>query len=257
MLTEGIANLLALINHILVALGYDRESTYYGYCFCIQLGFSNVLYMIMLFMTIDRLIAVILTFKYPLYWTVSKTKKVIVVIWIFGVFITIIYMILFAFKGRWYIGNGYLFTTLSTSCFFILTAVVTYSFIFWEYKKSRESRAQYFSSPEGREQISLTQTFLKSRFYITVLIVFTYLVFNTIPRGMYLLKDGRFYDNADITVMILLYLGFTSDALIYIFLQNNVRKRFLMMICCRKDTGSSYDRGAILHIANRTATTSV
>ena len=77
----------------------------------------------------------------------------------------------------------------------------------------------------------------KSRFYVSVLIILTYLIFNTIPFCAFISsyeEYARYRESeTQAVVAILLHLGFTADALIYIFIQRDVRKQLFELICCR------------------------
>lgn len=74
---EAFESANGVIHHIFAFLGYELESPQMSYGFCFYIAFAQVLYMLMMVITLDRLMAVVLGLKYPLYWTVEKTKKLL------------------------------------------------------------------------------------------------------------------------------------------------------------------------------------
>ena len=89
--------------------------------------------------------------------------------------------------------------------------------------------------------------FRNSRFYISVLIISTYLLFVTIPYCVFtfLSSEGGLLANKTSTLEyhiaeILINLTYTSDAVIYIFLQGDVRNTLLEMVyCCGVNQGEN------------------
>ena len=61
---ELLENCVWLVLQVLLFVGSDMTSASYGYCFCTHLALKRVLYLLMLFITIDRLLAVLLNFRY-------------------------------------------------------------------------------------------------------------------------------------------------------------------------------------------------
>lgn len=80
---------------------------------------------------------------------------------------------------------------VAESGLFIMVAFVTYAIIFWKYKKSRDAVRQYQDSGnmDENESDSIVQTFLKSRFYVSIIIILTYLMFNTIPFCIFIILN--------------------------------------------------------------------
>ena len=181
-LCECFINIVWLFIYIFERQGYGPDTSLYGYFIVIQFAFDGVLYMLMIFITLDRLMAVALGLKYPQYWTVERTKTTLVIIWSIGSVVTVSFLISNVLIEKWYQSMGIIYFNVCISSFYILLAMVTYIVLFTEFKKSRDIARQQNSSDEGRESPApAIQTFLKSRFYVSVLIISTYLIFNTIP----------------------------------------------------------------------------
>lgn len=171
--------------------------------------------------------------------------------WIIGFVWSLVNVVLCYFRGAAWIYNATMVhVTLAQLIAFTILALVTYSVIFWKYKKSRDSlhRFEISDNTERNEQSSALQMFRNSRFYVSILISTTFLVFITIPFCVdtFLSANGQLQnDNYSTSTAyniaeILGYLGYTSDAIIYIFLQKDVRKTLLGMIyCCRENQGEN------------------
>ena len=218
---EGLINLIFLVMYVM-HLSVDPQSESYNMILMyfiqpVTSSLNYVIIFIMLFMTLDRLMAVVLNLR------VSRTKKVLVAIWIFGLLLSVCFGLLPEYAPLriyiliWTI-NFYLLPAFSI--LFVITALLTYATIFWKYKMSRNSLEADSSNGNGQQHSRM-------HFYIPVLIISTYLIFNATPYIIAIHNSvaGDFTN-------ILFYLGFMSDALIYIFLQPKVRKQLFM--CCRR-----------------------
>ena len=53
-------------------------------------GLKSVYYVVMLFFTADRLVHAILCLRYPVYWSIRKTKYLLMITWAFGVLSSIV-----------------------------------------------------------------------------------------------------------------------------------------------------------------------
>ena len=158
-----------------------------------------------------------------------------------GVAFFIVSAVLYHHLGAlWFRNKVAIYITSAKSVAFIKVSIVTYTVIFWKYKKSRD-RMHQFQSPDitdRNQQSSTLHMFRNSRFYVSVLIIFTYLLFNTIPYCVFTfliennyLTNKKHITTGSIIAGFMIHLGYTSDAIIYIFLQNNVRKTLSKMVC--------------------------
>lgn len=191
------------------------DTVHHRYCFVVYLALSGVLYKIIMFITIDRLIAVLLHLKYPQYWTVQKTRIALIFVWAFGIVLTLCFIICNKFLGYWYRAVEVAHIKMVFSLCYTLVALITYVVIFLNYKKSR-------SLIHGRSNRS-------SRFYVAVLIIFSYLLFNTIPFCTFAISDKDYIERPSPLEAILLHLGDVADATIYIFFAAWCKKEILQM----------------------------
>ena len=230
-----------LVNHIFLSSGYSKESAEVSYFVCIHLALMSILYMLMMSLTLGRLLAVVLGLKYSVYCTVEKLKKCLIIFWSIGMICIILFIILYYFLGRWFVKVECVSFIVTISVLFIVVAFVTYAVIFWKYMKSRDAIHRYDPSTNmSQQQASIAQTFLNSRFYVSILIILTYLMFNTIPfcTAVILSKNGKVIERGTSfeIIFVLKHLAYTTDPLIYIFLQKKVRKKLFTTIrCCKGD----------------------
>ena len=229
-LTACLSNFIWLVNQGLLFTGYDETSAAHAHNFGVELMLEGVLYMLMMFMTVDRLCAVVLSLKYPQYWGVKRTKIMLLTIWVIGVSVLICFQILTYYYGVLYAVDAVIYMSVAASLLFVVVAIVTYIVIFWKFKKSRDAMRR-LQGPQGSSQSSAR--LVKSKFYIPVLIIFTYLVFAAIPYiwsiGLYIGKVASDSD-AEITIIILWVSGYMCDGIIYIFFQRDVRKQLYVLV---------------------------
>ena len=157
----------------------------------------------------------------------------------------------FYLGATWFRNKEMVYIISAKSIAFITVSIGTYNVLFWKFKKSRDTIRQFqISDDTGRNEPSALQMFRNSRFYVSVLIIFTYLLFNTIPYCVFtfLIENGYLTNKNHITTEssiagFMLHLGYTSDAVIYIFLQSNVRKTLSKMVCrCRDNERENLHR---------------
>ena len=192
---EFFASFYWLVFDLLRLNGYEKTSKYIGYSQCVHVGLFEVLYMLMFALTCDRLMNIVIGLKYSIYWTVGNTKKLLIAFWITGIGCSVALVFVYYFKGfLWFWQTEAICFTLVQSISFILVSFVVYSAIFWKYKRSRESLRQFqISGPANgnNEHSSGLQIFRNSRFYVSILIILTFLLFNTIPYCFFHADDQK------------------------------------------------------------------
>ena len=229
---EGLFSLLALVEELLdyfLPLDVTWSWAYFRSIF-VMLHF--VIYFTMLFMTLDRLSAVALSFKYQLYWRVGRTKKVLATIWFVGFMLGVCTCVILIMRSIdiqiiIVLFTAFRYCQFVSSTVFVVTALSTYAVIFWKYRKSRNELRSSGSSNENGQQNS------RLRFRIPALIIFTFVLFDSFPLCIWVISYSSFTSWSLLDVSRILYaLGYMADALIYIFLQREVRKQ--LFSCCNK-----------------------
>ena len=223
-IAEGLMNTSGVVFEVLFL---TSNGEYAWYVIHIENTLLVVIYMIMFFMTVDRLMAVVLSWKYKVYWRVGRTKKVLAVVWLLGIMCGVCSAFLYKLDSWRVFINVTRYVGVVFSVLFLAIALLTYVIIYWKNKKSARLLQNHKAQRENDQQQSTRQQSHKIRFYIPGLIILTYLICDTIPLiiiAVFGVPPNKFWLGA---VLIILDLGYTSDALIYIFLQTKVRNHLL------------------------------
>ena len=240
-IAEGVTNLLQfLANPISDMISMSpktalviQECQYYiktirGY------GFVTVYFLTMIYLTLDRLFDILLNIRYPLYWNENHTSKLLIVTWAISITTTITVSVLYHYTGSDFhkILDIYIYPTFDI--LFIIIAFLTYSFIFHKFKQTRVSPTQNTNGMSTSAGQNIFKVFQKSRFYIPVLLISTFIFFMAIPDLLNLFIVN-INGNHDITLRITLKiswaLSYLSDAIIYIWIKPSVRKLLIKKLC--------------------------
>ena len=195
-------------------------------------GISLVYYLDMIYLTFDRLCDILLNIKYHNYWNEVKARWLLIVTWVIGILLSVTISLMHRFTD--YIWQDaffkYFFPTLEFA--FVILAVITYGFIFHRFKVTRAPPTCCI------EQLSLYQVFRKSRFYISVLIILTFLIFMVIPDLIYLFV-GIINGNETETLSVCCWISYAVsnllDAWIYIYMQPEIRNLLLRKVFRRRN----------------------
>merc|ERR1712179_677338 len=124
---------------------------------------------------------------------------------------------------------------------FLTIAILTYGFLFRKFYLTRETvqdplvvRGRGLSSSRSSSR-SVWKVFRGSKFYVSVLLISTFLLFTVIPD-----LTLMFHTILGIGIPVSLYavcytlyaLSFLADAVIYIVMQRTVRRRFWRLLKC-------------------------
>ena len=204
--------------------------------------------LMMIFITVDRLLEISLNIKYNLYCNEAKAKWLLIFTWItglamtFGIILTTIFTE-FEYERPF---DLYLHTPLSLT--FIILAIVTYVLIFRKFKQTRITPSEYNHSGPSSNQVSNVYTvFRKSKFFVSVLLISSFILFVEIPGFIFFIvavgmKKRLYYMGA--CFMISINISHIADVFIYVFFQASVRKLFWKRIrnqniCCVNNTRES------------------
>ena len=215
-----------------------------------------IYYVTMDIITLDRLFTVWLNLKYPVYWSLRKGKCLVISLWVTFAILAVIVLIANIKKlFDYYPYIWYIYIVLDM--FFVISAVFAYGFIFKKFKESRIPPVQN----SNINQPSLFQIFRKSRFYISVLIIGSFLCFRVTGDILFFFKHIIYPSESptlDIIVFILWAVSDMCDAWIYIFAQKSVqkifRRKFQIIFCCFRRERSQHIQG---HNSNFTLSTNI
>ena len=142
--------------------------------------------------TSDKMFEVLLNLKYSVYWNERKAARLVKLIWIFAILLAIGCSVSFRF--------GYLLKTEFNqfiypimNCTYIITAVVIYGYIFHKYRQTRLVPTRKTIRDTGRsgsvwknnKESGVWQDFRRSRFFIPVYLILSFIVFIALPSTIH------------------------------------------------------------------------
>ena len=147
-------------------------------------GISIVYYFDMIYLTFDKLMDIVLNIKYPVYWNESKTKYLLIMTWVIGLFSCVSVSICHRYFGFKWEQAFFKYFYPPIEFVFIVLALTTYAFIFRKYAQAhRKSPGIVF---RRSKKLNAFQLFRRSRFYIAVLLIITFLLLFVVPDLTYL-----------------------------------------------------------------------
>lgn len=221
----------------------DTVQMYISFLTCTL--FLFVYYFTMVLITIDKCLEIFLNLKYPLFCNSANAKYLLACIWVVGGIVCVSLILACKVGGFDYRVPFVLYVYPTFDLSYIAIVVGCYSYIFHKFKTSRTAppcgskilRAESRSS----QDISSPQVCFNSKFYISFLLVLTFLCLVVIPDLIYMcaiVHSGVVVSPAGV-LLILYHISFLSDAWIYIFLQRRVRNLFIKKLnvikpsCCK------------------------
>lgn len=221
------------------------------------------LYMTMILLTLDRLVLISLNVKYSTLWNVKKTHYLTRGMWLFGLLLFILTTLLYNNNATMLICNNEIaklincsanmtvtevghrailqlrkeqfffianYLTISFDVLFVLISIGSYTMIFNIFRK----RQRKVKVKKTGTKIGLWKTFRGSRFYVSLLLIMTFVVF-VIPADIvwiiYSTKSRN--EVVELLTTISYAISYLSDGLIYIFMNNKVKRLFETKIISR------------------------
>ena len=235
--SEILANILLVVRdivNIIRPLDYLVPSILHTTFWCLNMAFvTGVSYIYILarfFVTGDRLLNVLFYAKYARYWCMGKTWKLIIITWMCNLVISISLSLLTYFKFNYvrYEANiskimaVYVLTFLHGV--FLIFTFFTYCVMFRKLVHSQ----RYFARRRNEKipQVSLLKIFINSRFFISGLLVSSYLILTVIPsltRSIHYIAGYKVPYSLTLFYLISTRLSYTVDGIIYTFLQKSIR----------------------------------
>lgn len=230
-------------------------------------GIAFVFHVSMIFITFDRLLELLLNIKYPVYWNEDKTKCLLFCTWMFGACLSIAVCCLSGLRTVKFEWEKYFFTYFfpSIEIIFVALAIATYTFIFRKFKKTRQVPVVYTPKDRGLQppalnsnnvnnnkinnnvkvqpkkqvakRVSSCRIFIKSKFFIPVLLILTFFVFVVGADLVYLIVfviQRKNDETLGYMISISYAISNLIDAWIYIFLQREVRTLFVRKFYSKK-----------------------
>lgn len=203
---------------VVTYLGYINETGVY------YMHFASMLYI-----TADRLLSVVFNVRYHAYWTKEKAWKLVLGTWVTNFILTVIIVVLYYIKMK----HGYSYHITDTvtchipallNALYVMFAIATYVVIFRTFVSSKRETTNVEIESDRESTISI---FKRSRFFVSVLLIFTYICFMVIPTLNYTITVFIYHHFPRVQSLIRLILERISDSVdgaIYVFLNRSVRK---------------------------------
>ena len=237
-LNEAITNIFYLSANILLILLYTNFSKNtagniwetLGYIFIINItGVYLSYFLAMFYLTCDRLLHVLLNFRYPMYWTINKARKLLIVTCVVNCVISLTFAIINSFirsmivKAK-LINSLYNYVPAFLYPIFLIFAPITYITMFFKFVQSRLVTMP--SDPDAPDE-TLFHIFVNFRFFVSVWLITSYLILMVIPI---LIKTLCYFADIPMSKVLISYVDIsitfsdTADGVIYIFMDRKVRK---------------------------------
>lgn len=247
--------------------GYNKTELHKVF-WCMSIGnatgvtYINILAMI--YLTGDRLLHIALNLKYYRYWNVEKTKILIAVTWVVNILLSVGFAILMYYKFDYMrneaqiskIMSVYVMTALYS--FYLLFALFSYMSMFIRYVKSQR-QVRRLAHSNSEENNSILSVFVKSKFFLSVILIASYLVLTVLPclvRSLwYISFPGTMTYAMTAYYLFSTRLSHTADAFIYTFMQKRVREllwKKMKCSCFRFNNGKDLDAGEMRLLSMKT-----
>ena len=184
-------------------------------------GLGNVWGYTMLYITLNKLVGIKFPMMHRVHVTKTKLKYLLIASWVFA---TLSFFRPYVFEIKWS-ETSYMsyinITGLTINCFVI---IFTYLVIFKSLVESRRMMAR--NLPSSKKTLTLFQVFRRSRFYTSVFLIFTYVLFFLVPFALKncLVFFNRYTEYTEYCNSVACSIGILSDAFIYTYVDGEVRK---------------------------------
>lgn len=192
-------------------------------------GLAFIYFMAMIYITIDRLLEIYLDLRYHLFCNEGNARRLLVATWCVGVLLVVGFTIPTVLITKFeYLEPFYKYILTPVSFSFIILAVTSYVSIFVRFRRTRMHPAH--TNKMTKKQVSCFYAFRNSRFFLAVLLITSFILLVELPAFVFMLyhfvyKSRKYVIGA---IFVLMYdISNIVDAVIYIFVQREVRNEFL------------------------------
>ena len=183
------------------------------------------------FITIDRLMYVVLGIKYDVYWTTNRTKILISCMWVSGVIFTggVSLALHLAESMRHDFERFVTCFYLVQDFVFVVVAAISYTIMFHIFKKTRRDPVPLRTKEHSEQQRSSSNISVlwNSKFRVSALLVLNFFLLVVLPDIVLILHEHLWSDDgsavAGNVVWILFLVSHISDAFIYLFTQQQTK----------------------------------
>ncbi|XP_047127212.1 uncharacterized protein LOC124808208 [Hydra vulgaris] len=213
----------------------------------LNIGCCFPYYITMLLYTLNRFSELYLNLRYNLYWTVKRVKRSIIISWGLAVSASICFMASKVKIDKIYcISYKYVFPILNSLAALLISS--TYLYISYKcyhfLKKSKVIKAQLKQNAFlGKQSFPVRKRTLR-RYLMPTIFILNFSVFIVIPDSIYCYKylaEKKIEESFKIFVGLSYFIGFFTDAFIYIFLSPVIRANLLKKLTSKKKFCKGYN----------------
>ena len=185
---------------------------------------------VMILITLDRLLEFRLNLKYSLYWSPTKTLRLLFSLAFISFFTFVCVMILQEFYEFDFVKICMIYVLPQFIGVFMFLATYTYYLIFKKLKKNRKEHTKLRRIKQNEEAEQRTSSSKKRfRVFLPSWIIATCILFGVVPHTVLIIHfyvtEGK-YKVLEQVPMILFHIGWLADAFLYIFSLKPIRKEF-------------------------------
>ena len=249
-LFDAVKNLLFIPYLCMELMGMENTILQQYMDICFATVIPSLYYSLIIFITVDRFLAICLNIKYRVYITVRRGKCCMLLMWALSILLGGILSILYycgiipKYQGRPSFRPYNMYIYLALDVFFIIIALGTYIFIFRQYHSGAMEMHLRISRVSARaddsQPKSVFQRFRDSKFYTSAIIICNFMILIAIPDSVFTLylhiskADPPYAAQVVLTLMNLL--SDLCDFVIYVVMQKQVRKLFMQTtyVCLKR-----------------------
>lgn len=223
-------------------LDFFEETTVRPYLLIINYTIAPLnLFLVMMFLTVDRFFEVYLNLRYPLYWSGKQSRTAMAITWFFSIISGIVAIVYPQPESHlWCLFYLYIYPTCDF--IYIFTAAVTYGYILRKINTNKKTEKQlaHFLKETSSGTASLNRKSIRercrqgqkrSRLFVPSLIMITFILFIVLPDQVhfYFIMFGvKLPDIANSMTFISYSVSHASDVIIYVFLSPSLKKTLLL-----------------------------
>ena len=216
----NVLQLLRCVSHLISPSSTIKE--FHTYLDIINLaGTGTVYYLSISFVTVDRFLDIQLNIRYAVYWSEKQAKSMVISSWLIGFFVSVILTLVQKLHHTNFYQFLFTYYFLPLNLAYLFIAIISYSFIFHKYKKTRSKPRQEgvrrrrcgVTEAEKPTMSNAFEAYRNSRFHVPVLIIVSFVTLKFIPD---VIAQIMFWRTPN-TCKVVLRVCFISYAILGIF----------------------------------------
>ena len=207
---------------------FVTNSMFYEYALFIMYAVGFTWNHVLIMLTFDRFLQVYLNIKYQVFVTKIKIKMIILFSYFLGIFLTLILLVVnIRFHNAHQITRLYIY--LLYGALQVIMLVFAYVYIYCKIRVGRSSQRVQSANYQRHQRRRST--------FVPFWIIATYILFIVIPGVAYVFSLNIFHSNYMHYIWRMCWIiDFIADALIYIFLNESIKNKFLRLIKWKQES---------------------